>query len=314
MRNTSPKNMKLVEVGLRDGLQSVSDFIPTEQKLAILDGMLESGFRTIEITSFAHPKVLPQFSDAKEMISSAPRVNGVTYRALAPNLKGVQLAAETEIDEITMVLPVDPGMAQMNQNSTPERLLEEFEKAVEIAHSAGKPIIAGIATAFFAPCRGEVPQNDLHRFIESTVRAGADAIYLAGTTGMETPPEFAEALDHVTDRYPDLPVGVHLHNRNGMGLLNALTSYQHGADWIEASFGGLGGDMWFPGDPSVLGNLPMEDLLNALHAHSIPTGINLDTYLKVVRAASKITGTPSYSFIERGGTREELATASWPTS
>lgn len=303
---------ELVEVGLRDGLQAVDQFIPTAKKLEILDLVLESGFTTIEITSFAHPRVLPQFSDAVDLINAAPRLPGVTYRALAPNFKGVQRAADTAIDEITMVLPVDLGMAQKNQNSTPEALLDDFHQGVQVAKSAGKRIIAGIATAFFAPCRGDVPIDDLRKFVDSTIAAGADAIYLAGTTGMEVPSEFAASLQDTKTRYPEVPVGVHLHNRNGMGLLNALASHQNGANWIEASFGGLGGDMWFPGDPSVLGNFPMEDLVNAFEQSGITTDIDLPTYLKAVELVEQASGTPSYSFIRRGGTREDLANASWP--
>lgn len=307
-----PGHTRLVEVGLRDGLQAVTGFVSTEHKLELLQGILAAGFTTVEITSFAHPKVLPQFADAERVIADAPRRDGVSYRALVPNLRGAQRACDTDIDEIVAVIPVDEMTALKNQNATPAHLLGDFEKIVVEAHASGKRVCAAVATAFFAPCRGPVDTAELDAVVNGVVESGADSLYLAGTSGMESPVEFEQGVRRVKQRYPELPVGVHLHNRNGFGAVNALASLGAGADWIEASFGGLGGDLWFPGDPSVLGNMAMEDLVTLLDQLGIATGIDLDAYLAVVRNGAAHTGVPSYSFVSRGGTRRDLAGAQWP--
>jgi hydroxymethylglutaryl-CoA lyase len=307
-----PSAAKVVDVGLRDGLQAVETVVSTDDKLAVLDGLLASGFTTLEITSFAHPRVLPQFADAEQVIAGAPRLPGVTYKALVPNLKGALRALETSIDEIVMVVPIDPETARRNQNATPAQLLSALAEVVGHAHRSGKKVTAAIATAFFATCRGPIDIQELEGAIQHVVDAGVDSLYLAGTSGMETPAEFERGIRRCKAMAPQLPVGVHLHNRNGFGPINALASLAAGADWIEASFGGLGGDLWFPGDNAVLGNAPMEDVLNLLHSVGVSTGVDLDRYLGLVRFAEKVTGVGSYSFVSRGGTRDEVARAQWP--
>ncbi|AKS30651.1 pyruvate carboxyltransferase [Mycolicibacterium goodii] len=307
-----PSTATVVDVGLRDGLQAVEHVVGTEDKLAILEGLLASGFSTLEITSFAHPKVLPQFADAERVIADAPRVPGVTYKALVPNLKGALRALETAIDELVMVIPIDTETARRNQNASPAQLLAILGEVVEHSHRAGKKVTAAVATAFFATCRGPVDIHELDDAVRRVVDAGADALYLAGTSGMEIPAEFERGIALCRSLAPELPVGVHLHNRNGFGPVNAVAALGAGADWVEASFGGLGGDMWFPGDNSVLGNAPMEDVLNLLHSIGVDTGIDLDRYLDVVRLVEKVTGVGSYSFLCRGGTRDEVARAHWP--
>lgn len=307
-----PDTATVVEVGLRDGLQAVESVLSTDDKLEILDGLLAAGFTTLEITSFAHPRVLPQFADAEQVIAGAPRLPGVTYKALVPNLKGALRASETSIDEIAMVIPIDAETARRNQNATPAELLSTLAEVVTHAHRAGKKVTAAIATAFFATCRGPVGIDELQGVINRVADAGVDSLYLAGTSGMETPAEFDRGVRLAKTMAPHLTLGVHLHNRNGFGPVNALASLAAGADWVEASFGGLGGDLWFPGDNSVLGNAPMEDVLNLLHSLDVSTGIDLDRYLDVVRFSEKVTGIRSYSFLSRGGTRGEVARAQWP--
>lgn len=307
-----PRTARLVEVGLRDGLQAVETVIATDDKLAILDGLLAAGFTSLEITSFAHPRVLPQFADAEAVIAGAPRLPDVTYKALVPNLKGALRAIETSIDELVMVIPIDAETARRNQNATPAQLLSALEDVVEHAHRSGKRICAALATAFFATCRGPIDARELEDVVRRVADAGVDSLYLAGTSGMETPVEFDRGVRRCKALVPHLPTGVHLHNRNGFGPVNAVASLAAGADWVEASFGGLGGDLWFPGDAAVLGNAPMEDVVNLLHALDVTTGIDLDRYLELVRFAEQTTGVGSYSFLSRGGTREAVARAQWP--
>jgi hydroxymethylglutaryl-CoA lyase len=129
---------------------------------------------------------------------------------------------------------------------------------------------------------------------------------------MEHPYEMVTGIGAVRERHPHLAVGVHLHNRNGLAMANAIGAMGAGADWLETAFGGLGGDMWFPGPPEVLGNAPTEDLVHMCDMLGVETGIDLTRYLRVVDFMAEHTGRPSVSFVSRGGSRDELARATWP--
>lgn len=309
-----PARTRVVEVGLRDGLQAVERPLSTETKLEIIDSLIEAGVTEIEVASFAHPKVLPQLADAEELIAALPRDRGTVYRGLVPNLRGMVRAAECRLDEVAIVVPADDGMALKNQNRTTAQLLDEVQEVGRIAKDAGQRLIVAVACSFFAPCRGPVTQAERLAVVEGAVEAGADAVYLATTTGEEHPGEVYEGIRDVLDRYPDLPVGAHLHNRNGFAPANALAALSAGASWLEASFSGLGGDVWFPGDPTVLGNMATEDLLHLLEGMNISSGIDFESYRPIAERVTELTDFPVTSFVARGGTRGDLARAEWPAA
>lgn len=307
-----PESVRIVEVGLRDGLQAVPEPWRTEDKVGIVEGLIAAGVREIEAVSFAHPKVLPQLADAEAVMAAVPRPEGVRYRGLVPNLRGAQRAVACDLDEWTVVVPVDEEVALRNQRRTPAQLLEELVEIGRLAREHEVRLVVAVATAFFAPARGPVPFADTLAVVDAAVDAGADGVYLAATSGQEQPVEMADGIAQVRARHTGLDVGVHLHNRNGFAPANAILAMAAGATWLEGSFAGLGGDLWFPGDPTVLGNAPTEDLVHLCDAVGVSTGISLERYLDVVRRVEQLTGTPSTSFVTRGGTRDELAAASWP--
>lgn len=307
-----PSSIRLVEVGLRDGLQSVPEFLPTAEKVAIVEMLIDAGVREIEAVSFAHPKLLPQLSDAAEVMAAVPRDPSVIYRGLVPNLRGAARAVDCGVDRMMLVVSADEEVSTRNQNRTVEQMITETHAVGDLAKSSNTGFIVGVACAFFAPARGPVSRTEMMRIVDEAVAAGADAVYLAGTSGQEHPREIADGITAVTTKYPTLDVGVHLHNRNGFAPANALAAMMAGASWLEGSFGGLGGDLWFPGDPSVLGNAPLEDLVHLCDSMGVTTGIDLLRYLPIAERIAKLTGRPSASFVSRGGTRDNLASASWP--
>jgi hydroxymethylglutaryl-CoA lyase len=307
-----PPSIRLVEVGLRDGLQAVSAPLSTEHKVELVHLLVDAGVREIEAVSFAHPKVLPQLADAAEVMAAVPRRDDVTYRGLVPNLRGARRAADCGLDEMVVVVSADDTVSVKNQRRTTAEVLAELPDIARVAEQAGCRLLVAVACAFFAPARGPVPAVERDLVVDTAVDVGASAVYLAATSGQETPREMADGIVGTRRRHPDLPVGVHLHNRNGFAPANALAAMQAGASWLEGSFAGLGGDMWFPGDPTVLGNAPMEDLIHLCDGLGVRTGIDLTSYLRVVRRSEALTGIPSTSFVTRGGTRDDLARASWP--
>jgi hydroxymethylglutaryl-CoA lyase len=307
-----PSTTRVVEVGLRDGLQAVTTPLRTEDKVELVHLLLEAGVREIEAVSFAHPAVLPQLADAEAVMAAVPRSDEVTYRGLVPNLRGAQRAAGCGLDELVVVVSADDTVSVRNQRRTTAEVIAEIPAVAEVARQAGSRLVVAVACAFFAPARGPVPAEERDAVVDAAVDAGASAVYLAATSGEETPREVADGVAATRARHPGLSVGVHLHNRNGFAPANALAALQAGASWLEGSFAGLGGDLWFPGDPTVLGNAPTEDLVHLCDGLGVHTGIDLTAYLTVVRRSEELTGIRSTSFVTRGGTRQDLARAEWP--
>ncbi|GAA3862869.1 hydroxymethylglutaryl-CoA lyase [Leifsonia kafniensis] len=309
-----PSSIRLVEVGLRDGLQAIPAIVPTEHKVELVRLLIDAGVREIEAVSFAHPKVLPQLADAEDVMAAVPRLPGVVYRGLAPNLRGAERAIACGVDEIVVVVSADEQVSVRNQRLTVERMLEDVAVIGRIANASSTRMIVAVACAFFAPARGPVSRAERIRVVDAAADAGAGGLYLAGTSGEEHPGEFFDGIAEVKARHPHLDLGVHLHNRNGFAPANALAAMLAGATWLEGSCAGLGGDLWFPGDPSVLGNAPLEDLVHLCDGLGIRTGIDLVKYTRVVDRFVEMTGTASTSFVSRGGTRNDLASARWPHS
>jgi hydroxymethylglutaryl-CoA lyase len=307
-----PKRTQVVEVGLRDGLQSVDHSLPTEAKVELVHLLIDAGVTVIEVASFAHPRVLPQLADAEEVLARVPRLPGIRYRALVPNLKGARRAVACGVDEVVALACCDDKVSRINQGRDCDGVLDEFPAIAETCRTGGAAFVAGVAMAFFAPVTGIVDQARRDYIVRRAVEAGASSIYLADSIGLADPILVEEAVASHREQHPTVPVGLHLHTRNGCGLANALTGLSAGADWLESAFGGLGGDLWFPGTPEVLGNLATEDLVAFAAALHVSTGIDAEKYKQVSEAASRHTGRASMAHAIRGGSRNDLLSVDWP--
>ncbi|KQX66035.1 pyruvate carboxyltransferase [Angustibacter sp. Root456] len=307
-----PDSVRLVEVGLRDGLQVITRPVPTSAKVRLVERLLDAGVRHVEAVSFAHPRLLPQLADAEQVMAGVPRDRGAVYRGLVPNRRGAERAAPCGLDEIVALACTDEAVTWINQRSTVADVLAGLRPIGEVARAGGARFVVGIAMAFFAPGTGRVPAEVRRRCVDAAVDAGASGVYLASSAGMDDPRDVADGVAEVRQRHPDVEVGVHLHARNGMALANALAAAQAGVTWIEGAFGGLGGDLWAPGDPAVLGNAPLEDLVHLMDGLGVTTGIDLTRYLEVVAEAMELTGATARSAVVAGGTRDELAAHRWP--
>lgn len=301
-----PTSIRLVEVGLRDGMQVVTKPVSTDQKVEIVKALVDCGVAEIEAVSFAHPRLLPQFGDAFEVMQRVPRKPGVRYRGLVPNVRGAERASLCGLDITVALASADEAITRKNQNSTVGEVLAGLPQIGEIVRSSGGEYVVGVANAFFAWGSGVITKEQRLRCVDAAVEAGAQGVYLACTTGMEDPRQVFEGVREVRERHPGVEVGVHLHARNGMALASAITAMQAGAHWLEGAFGGLGGDLWAPGPPEVLGNAPYEDLLHLTELIGIETGVDLEGYLRVVRQVQTITGWKPLSLVTSGGTRADL--------
>jgi len=305
------RQLRLVEVGLRDGLQAVPRVLDTSTKVQIVERLISAGVREIEVASFAHPAVLPQLADAADVLAAVPRTDGVVYRALVPNLRGAQRAADTAVDVVVALVSCDEKVSRINQGRSVEDVLRELPHIGAVARESGKEFVVGIAMAFFAPCAGLTSAEVRETVADRCVEAGARGVYFADTVGMADPVQITSALRETRARHADLEIGLHLHARNGFALANAYAALQTGVDWLESAFCGLGGDMWFPGTPDVLGNLATEDLLALTSAINVETGIDSGAYEAVSLAAAQATGAPRRDHVGRGGSRGQLAAMSW---
>lgn len=309
---TLPTSVRIVEVGLRDGLQTVAQTLPTEVKVKLISALVHAGVREIEAASFAHPAVLPQLADAADVLTAVPRTPGVRLRALVPNLRGAQRAAECDLDAWVALVSCDEEVSRINQGRSRAQVVSELGDIGELARERGVDLIVGLAMSFFAPCAGEIDASTRRQFTDAAVEAGARGVYFADTVGMADPRQIQTALLTARADHPQLELGLHLHTRNGFALANALSGLMTGVDWLESAFCGLGGDLWFPGAPDVLGNLATEDLLAFTAALGIETGVDLGGYQRVSELAARATGRDPLDHVSRGGSREELAAARWP--
>lgn len=304
-----PDSMRVVEVGMRDGLQSVRKTIPTADKLSLVESIIDAGVSEIEVASFAHPKVLPQLADAEELLARVPRSEGVRYRGLVPNAHGARRALETGIDEIVALTCTDPDVTMINQRRTHPQMWDELDEILDACGST--PVTVAIVMSFFAYGSGLVEPDRLDAFVDRIAASGARSIYVADSAGLADPQQVFTALRRIKAAHPELSLGVHLHTRGGFALANTLAALQAGVDWVEGAFCGLGGDLWLPGDVDVLGNTPTEDLAAMLQYMGVRTGIDLDRYAETVALASRITESPAFGHFTRGGSRAEMEAIVW---
>jgi hydroxymethylglutaryl-CoA lyase len=270
------------EVGLRDGLQSLAETMPTEQKIAWLDAEYGAGVREIEVSSFVPPKLLPQLSDAEAVVRHALTLPGLAVSALIPNLKGAERGLALGVHEMNFVLSVSEGHNRSNVRRSTAESIEDFRRVVALAHTMPaerRPRIAcGLATAFGCTIEGDVDEDRVRRIAVEVAEAGADAIALADTVGYGNPAAVERTFRRVIADVAPLPVSGHFHDTRGLGLANVLAALNAGARAFDASLGGLGGCPYAPG---ATGNIVTEDLAFMLAAMGFETGIDLARLVKV---------------------------------
>ncbi len=274
------------EVGLRDGLQLVKSFVPTETKIKWLKAVAAAGVPEVEVTNFVPAKVIPQFADAAEVARAALDIPGPRMCALAPNRKGAENMLAAGIRKINFVLSVSEGHNLANVRKTPDQSFAEFESVVALRKE--KPeyrnvIIQGcLATSFGCTIEGNVDPKRVVSFAERYLALGADEITLADTVGYAGPGEIKSLFRDVVKLAAGKPVYCHFHDTRGLGLANAYAALEAGVTGFDASTGGLGGCPFAPG---ASGNIVMEDLVFMLEKQGLRTGVDLDLYREARRIA-----------------------------
>lgn len=303
---TLPKAVTVVEMLARDGFQRYDSFVPTDKKIEIVDALSTTGVDEIEVTSFAHPKAVPNLRDAETVFSEIDRQSDVTYRALVPNRVGMERALEAGVDKVNALVTVSESYTRKNQNKTVEENVEEVTEVIELATAADVTVEAGIGTSFFCPYEGAIPREQTLTVVESMLDAGVDELTLATTMGMATPKHVAEMFSELYDRWPDADCGLHLHDTNGMSLANTLVAMECGVARFDASVCGLGGGVVLPDGLEGVGNTPTEDLANMLRGIGVETNVDFERLEAVARRVSDDLELGARSHVLMGGTPERV--------
>jgi hydroxymethylglutaryl-CoA lyase len=282
-----PERVTICEVGTRDGFQIEPDFIPTEHKVEVVNALSEAGVPRIEVTSFVHPKVVPQLRDAEAVMAAIRRRPGTRYAALVPNDKGASRAVDAGVDAIHTVLSASESHNLANVNMTIAESIDKLRAVAQIARRAGVPMQCGVSTSFGCPFEGDVPLDRLEDIVARLVDLGARGIGLADTTGMANPRQVAAVLERLTPHFPGIEWTLHTHDTRAMAIPNILAALEYGVTNLDASIGGLGGCPFAPG---ASGNVCTEDLVHCLHAMGVATGIDLDRLVAVSRRVEQIIG------------------------
>jgi len=293
-----PKEISIVEVGPRDGFQNERQFIPTDQKIKIINALSRTGLKNIQATSFVHPKAVPQLADAEEVMSRIDRIPGISYRILTPNMKGVQRAIPFKPDKINLMMSVSESHNRANGNRSIEESLRDFEKIVPMILDTGITPIGGMACTFGCPFEGKISIQQIERVVRRYIAIGIRTITLSDTIGSANPKQVYEIASYLKDHYPEIEWPMHFHNTRDLALANILAAMEAGMTEFDAAVGGLGG---CPYAPNASGNIATEDLVNMMNELEIETGINLDAILQVVEMLKETIPHPLHSSLLKAG-------------
>lgn len=273
------KKIQVVEIGPRDGFQSVKEFIPTEMKIAIIDQLVETGISKIQASSFISPKAIPQMRDAAAVVEgSIERHPETSFFALVPNLFGAKAAVAAGLKEISTVLSLSESHNMANVKRTVAESVEEVKRIRDEFPQLA--ITQDIATVYACPYEGKMELAPLIDLIGKLWDIGIRAFTLCDTIGMAYPTQIKETLDAVKKAFPEGIWGLHIHDTRNMGIVNSYYGILQGIDSVQASLGGLGGCPFAPG---ASGNTATEDLVYMLHQEGFETGIDFEKLLAAAK-------------------------------
>ena len=281
-----PSSVTVVEVGPRDGFQSIKPWIETADKIETCRRLLEAGIPLMECTSFISPKAIPQMKDAEEVVTALLAIPGAADRllALVGNKKGADRAHAAGVKKVAMVISASAEHNKNNVNKTPDQSLEEL--SATIAAYPDLHIKLDLATAFGCPFQGEVSMEEITYVLDGAVVAGIRDICLCDTIGVGMPDQVGRIFRALQERYGGRGVqwSVHLHNTRGMAMANTIAAMEAGVDRFETAVAGLGGCPFAPG---ASGNMATEDLLYFLNETGISSGVDIN---QVIGTSDYITG------------------------
>ena len=278
----------IVEVGPRDGFQSVGPFIPTARKIELITALYAAGVRRMEATSFVSEKAVPQMADAVEVLAAAQLLPGLETQVLVPSVRQAERALKAGARHLAFVVSVSEAHNRNNVRRSPEESLVDYAQIVALL-PAGMKLRLSLSTAFDCPFEGRVPEQATLAMLErlAAIAPGAE-IALADTTGRATPGQVQSLFGAATGRFPQVKRwALHVHDTYGMGAANCLAAWNAGISVFDASVAGLGGCPFAPG---ATGNVATEDLVWMFEGMGINTGVDLAALLAVAGDVARLPG------------------------
>lgn len=290
------KEVTIVEVGPRDGLQNESQPVPAHAKIEMVHRLQAAGLRRIETTSFVSAKWIPQLADAAEVMAGIQRQGGVRYSVLTPNMKGFEAALAARADEVVVFGAASEAFSQKNINCGIAQSIERFAPVVAAARAAGLRVRGAISCALDCPYEGPVAPERVEQVVRLMKDIGVQHVGVADTLGTGTPVRVRMAMERALKHYPIDEVSGHFHDTYGQALANVYACLEMGVHVFDASVAGLGGCPYARG---ATGNVATEDLVYLLHGLGIETGIDLDRLVDAGDYMSKVIGKPPASRVAR---------------
>jgi len=298
-----PSEIRLCEVGLRDGLQNEPKILTTEEKLKLAEGLINAGFKVIELGSFMSPKAVPQMADTDELFRHFNNVEGVELRALVANKKGVERAINCGCGKIKLNVSASKKHNLANINKTPEETVAGFAENVDLALENGLEVSGSISMPFGSPWEGVIPIKDVEEIVEAYLRVGIKEISLSDAAGVASPRQVYDICSSMQKKYPDVKWWLHFHNTRGMAMANILASMEAGITNFDSSLGGFGGCPFVPG---AAGNVSSEDVVHMMDEMGIKTGIDILKLIELSRNLQVVLGNEGDSYILKAGRSKDL--------
>ena len=301
--NGAGRRIHMQEVGTRDGLQMEQVFVPTDDKIALVNALSAAGLAKIEVTSFTSPTAIPALRDAEIVMREIERRPGVVYTALVPNMRGAERAIESKTDELNLVMSTSETHNLVNLRMARAQSFTALAQVVATAQAAGVAVNVSLSCVFGCPMEGDVAEAEVFGLVQRFTDLGVRGITLCDTTGMAYPSQVAHITSAARARWPGVDFTLHFHNTRGMGLANVLAAIDAGADRFDASLGGLGGCPYAPG---ASGNVCSEEIVHALQLMGFDTGVDLPALIAAAERLPGLIGHDIPSQIVKAGPRLHL--------
>jgi len=300
------KKISIIEVGPRDGLQSEPELLSTETKLEYINRAIDAGIRRMEVTSFVHPKRVPQMADAEAIVRGLPDRDDFIAIGLVLNKRGFERALDVQIDEIGMAVIATETYNQRNNGTSQQGSIDAWLEMSAEAQKVGMRANVMISSAFGCPFEGEVPLQNILDIADKIVEGNPVELGIADSIGVGVPAQVTEMIGALKERYPELPLRFHFHNTRNTGLANAQAAVDAGVDSLDASIGGIGG---CPFAPAATGNIPTDDLLYMLDRSGVETGVSLDKVIETTTWLEEQLGRGVPAMLPKAGIFPNVAEA-----
>ena len=300
MKSGEKLRLTINEVATRDGFQMEERFIPTEDKVALIDRLSDLGYAKIEVTSFTSPKAIPTLADGADVMERITRKPGVIYTALIPNVKGAERAVAAKVDEFNLVMSCSETHNLSNLRMTREQSFKQLTDVIDLAKNANVPVNVSLSCSFGCPMEGDVDPAVVLDWVSRFARLGVRGVTLCDTTGMAYPTQVQSLCESTIEHNAGLEVTAHFHNTRAMGLANTVAAIQAGIRSFDMSLGGIGGCPYAPG---ASGNVATEDVVHMLQCMGYETGMNLEGLIAAAGQLETLIEHPLPSQISRAGPR-----------